>query len=207
MSYEYVQYGCGFCAPEGWMNFDSSPTLRFERLPIIGNFYTKNKKRFPLNVRYGDIVKGLPIDEDSCKGVYCSHVLEHLSLEDFRIALQKTYSYLRPGGIFRLVVPDLEELTCKYLKDARQDAAIRFIESCCLGAKNRPKTIVEVLLRQFSNSAHLWMWDEKAVVRELEQHGFRCCRRARFGDCEDKRFQEVEDLDRFVDAVAIESVK
>jgi len=25
----YVQYGCGFCAPATWRNFDASPTLRF----------------------------------------------------------------------------------------------------------------------------------------------------------------------------------
>jgi len=56
----YVQYGCGFCAPKDWTNFDSSPTLRWERLPVIGKLYTKNSQRFPLGVLYGDIVKGLP---------------------------------------------------------------------------------------------------------------------------------------------------
>ena len=43
---KYVQYGCGFSAPEQWLNFDASPTLRFERLPIIGSLYTKNKSDF-----------------------------------------------------------------------------------------------------------------------------------------------------------------
>jgi hypothetical protein len=32
----YVQYGCGFSVGKDWLNFDSSPTLRVERLPIIG---------------------------------------------------------------------------------------------------------------------------------------------------------------------------
>ena len=76
----YIQYGCGLSAPMEWRNFDASPTLRFERLPVIGQFYTKNDKRFPTNVEYGDIVKGLPVEINSCKGVYCSHILEHLSL-------------------------------------------------------------------------------------------------------------------------------
>ena len=57
MSGLYVQYGCGFSAPEGWKNFDASPTLQFERLPVIGRLFTKNASRFPENVRYGDIVK------------------------------------------------------------------------------------------------------------------------------------------------------
>ena len=95
---KYVQYGCGWSAPKEWQNFDASPTLRFERLPIVGYLYTKNKSRFPNNVKYGDIVKGLPVPADSCKGVYCSHVLEHLSLDDFRVALRNTVTILQPGG-------------------------------------------------------------------------------------------------------------
>ena len=56
----YVQYGCGWCAPEGWLNFDASPTLRFERLPMLGGLYTRNAERFPAAVRYGDIVRYRP---------------------------------------------------------------------------------------------------------------------------------------------------
>lgn len=32
----FVQYGCGLAAPDGWINFDASPRLRFERLPGAG---------------------------------------------------------------------------------------------------------------------------------------------------------------------------
>jgi Methyltransferase domain len=102
----YVQFGCGFCAPVGWLNFDASPTLRFERLPLMGRVYTKNTHRFPNGVEYGDITKGLPIAPNSCRGIYCSHVLEHLALAEFDIALSNTFSYLKPNGVFRLVVPE-----------------------------------------------------------------------------------------------------
>lgn len=86
----FVQYGCHHCAPKTWQNFDASPTLRFERFPILGKLYTKNPTRFPENVEYGDIVKGLPLPSNSCDGVYASHVLEHLALEDIRVALKNT---------------------------------------------------------------------------------------------------------------------
>src|ERR1700733_6668534 len=79
----YVQYGCGWSAPKEWINFDASLTLKWERLPILGRCYTKNALPFPPNVKPGDIVKGLPIRAESCQGVYASHVLEHLALEDF----------------------------------------------------------------------------------------------------------------------------
>ena len=97
----YVQYGCGWTAPETWTNFsDASPTLRWERIPLLGKLYTKNPRRFPPNVLYGNIVKGLPISDCSCRGVYASHVLEHLTLNEFRVALDNTYKILGNGGIF-----------------------------------------------------------------------------------------------------------
>ena len=105
----YVQYGCGLSAPKEWQNFDASPTLRLQRLPIFGALLKKQLNVvFPKEVRYGDIVKGLPLKENSCSGIYCSHVLEHLALKDFRTALINTYKILKPGGVFRCLVPDLE---------------------------------------------------------------------------------------------------
>jgi len=92
----FVQYGCGFSVAEGWRNFDASPTLRLERLPVVGRFVVGNMARFPDIVEYGDICKGLPVAANSCEAIYCSHVLEHLSLEDFRLALQNTYEHLKP---------------------------------------------------------------------------------------------------------------
>ena len=86
-----MQYGCGFDAPDGWINYDASPTLFFERIPFLGSFYTKNEKRFPRKVLWGDIVRGLPHKKESVQGIFCSHILEHLSLEDCRKAIRKTH--------------------------------------------------------------------------------------------------------------------
>src|SRR5271154_2334251 len=83
----YVQYGCGFSAPAQWTNFDASLTLRLERVPLLGGVAAGKNGRFPSNVLYGDIVRGLPVAARSCHAIYCSHVLEHLSLNDFRAAL------------------------------------------------------------------------------------------------------------------------
>ena len=37
MKKKYVQYGCGLSAPNEWINFDVSPTLRIQKIPIIGS--------------------------------------------------------------------------------------------------------------------------------------------------------------------------
>jgi hypothetical protein len=135
----YVQYGCGRSGPNGWRNFDASPNLRLERLPVIGRLYAKNESCFPENVGYGDIVKGLPIPPESCNGVYCSHILEHLSLDDFWTALHNTKVILRLGGIFRFVLPDLEYLVRKYLNNPSNNAARKFMRETCLGHEKRAR--------------------------------------------------------------------
>ena len=98
-----MNYGCGFSPGDGWLNFDSSPTLRFERIPLLGKVYTKNEQRFPANVMYGDIVKGPLCPPNEAAGVFASHVLEHLTYSDFSIALKHTWIMLKPSGIFRLL--------------------------------------------------------------------------------------------------------
>ena len=36
MNSPYVQYGCGLSAPHEWLNFDASPILRLQKLPLLG---------------------------------------------------------------------------------------------------------------------------------------------------------------------------
>jgi hypothetical protein len=79
---QMVQFGCGLCAPSQWRNFDTSPTLRLQKLPMVGKLIPSGPfGHFPENVEYGNIVNGLPISDDSVKLLYCSHVLEHLTHE------------------------------------------------------------------------------------------------------------------------------
>jgi predicted SAM-dependent methyltransferase len=193
----HVQFGCGFSAGDGWRNFDASPTLRLERLPGIGRFIQKNSRRFPEQVEYGDIVRGLPVGDASCDGVYASHVL-------LRTALAHTHRILKPGGVFRLVVPDLEALTQAYLSARDSQAAARFLRDSGLGLEQRPRSPRQLASAFLGNSQHLWMWDYKALEHELQEHGFVGIRRCFVGDSTDPMFLNVEDPDRFEGALGIE---
>ena len=200
-----VQYGCGFSAPAGWRNFDASPTLRFERLPVIGSLYSRNGNRFPANVEYGDIVKGLPLSNESCAAIYASHVLEHLSLEDFQIALRNTFRLLKSGGVFRLVVPDLETLARKYLESEDAQSSIDFMKATSLGVENRSRGLRGFTRSWLGNSSHLWMWDFKSLSSELQEAGFNDVRKCNAGD--DQTFVAAEDPGRFVDSIAVQCRK
>ena len=203
----YVQYGCGWVAPAGWRNFDSSPTLRFERIPFLGRLYTKNHERFPENVEYGDIVVGLPLPDNSCQIVYCSHVLEHLALDDFHKALKNTYKILVDGGIFRLVVPDLEYLANVYIADLSHESAINFMYATRLGKEKKTRGLRSAIVDWLGNSQHLWMWDYKSIQFELQEAGFKDIRRANFGDSSHKIFQDVEVIQRWENCLGLECKK
>ena len=209
MSKRYVQYGCGFSAPEAWINYDASPTLRFERLPILGKLYTRNDARFPVNVKYGNIVKGLPENNDSCDGIYCSHILEHLAFDDFLMAIKNTFSILKPGGTFRGVLPDIKSSVTDYLNnfDNLDSPAEELMRSTMLGVESRGHSISEQLKTLFGNSKHLWMWDYKSLAYELNKVGFKNIRPSYFGDSEDPFFKFVEDEGRFYKAAAFDCQK
>lgn len=207
----YVQYGCGLSAPEEWINFDISPTLRIQKIPLLGKLLKSQLNvTFPENVRYGDIVKGLPVPAHSCDGLYCSHTLEHLSLEDLRKALANSYTILKKGGIFRCVLPDLEKAARTYLNDldhGHATSSIRFMQNTLLGITARPRGIKGLLSSFFGNSHHLWMWDHASLAEELKHAGFVNIRKCNYDDCVDNMFKHVEDSGRFTDAVALECRK
>ena len=208
----YIQYGCGLCAPNEWKNFDSSPTLQLQRLPLVGKLIKNaTNVHFPENVIYGDIVKGLPVKLNSCDGIYSSHTLEHLSLNDFRLALSNTYKILKVGGIFRCVVPDLESYARTYInnieKGNKNSSLIFLFDDTLLGYKNRNRNVTKILSSYFSNSNHLTMWDNLSLINELTKIGFSSVRKCKFNDSTDSMFKHVEDINRFQNAVSIECIK
>lgn len=198
---KYIQYGCGWSAPEGWTNFDSSPTLRFERIPLIGQLYTKNETRFPDNVKYGDVVRGLPIENGEASGIYASHILEHLSRADFETALSNVFNMLKSGGVLRLIVPDLEGRARHYIEslgeNKKQSANDEFMQSTYLGKQVRPRSILAFIREYLGANSHLWMWDQHSIKQALQAHGFTNIRRCDFNDCHDEMFTKVEEETRF----------
>lgn len=195
-----IHYGCGLSAPESWDNYDVSPSLRVKAIPLLGNLV---KVEWPSNVKYGNIIKGIAPD-NSVGYAYCSHVLEHLSLNDCRKAIQNTYKMLCDGGVFRLVVPDLKKMAEVYVESGD---SISFVKDTLLGTETRRKGINGAIHHMFSNRNHLWMWDYEGLSKELEQVGFKEIRRAKFNDSSYDIFKDVEEESRFENAVAIEAVK
>ena len=208
---KYLQYGCGFSNPTGWENYDSSPTLRIQRTPIIGKIMKSSLNVvFPKNIKYGDIVNGLNVSKNTYDGIYCSHVLEHLSYHDLKKTLKNTYEYLKPGGIFRMVLPDLEFLCREYVNEVNKKkpkSSLRFMNDSLLGVTERKRGLKQTLINMLGNSKHLWMWDYYSLFEELREVGFLDIRRCEFNDSIDKMFLRVEEKDRFINCLSIEVIK
>ena len=202
-----INIGCGFNTGDSWVNYDASPTLFFEQIPLIGRFYTKNERRFPKNARFGDIVKRPLCKANTADAVFCSHMLEHVSLHDMRRSLKNIHQMLQIGSRCRLIVPDLEHIVNQYCTNKSENRGHDFIEQTGMGIENPDRSFFAKLKRIFGHSQHYWLYDERSMFSELRCAGFNNIRRCEFGDSEILEFSEVEDESRFRNALAVECYK
>lgn len=95
MSKALLNLGCGRTFHADWINLDGSPASP--------------------EVRAHDLADPLPFADGYFEGVYASHVLEHFPPDDGLRLLRECLRVLRPGGVARIVVPDLEAIAKGYL--------------------------------------------------------------------------------------------
>jgi SAM-dependent methyltransferase len=120
-----LNLGCGVKTsgrPEV-INIDWSIYLRMKRnrfSRIIAPLVVRGDRRdrfdsLPTNVMVHNLAKGIPFDSGSIDHVYHSHLLEHLDRDDGTKFLIEVKRVLKPGGIQRIVVPDLEKACRAYI--------------------------------------------------------------------------------------------
>ncbi|HCI05301.1 TPA: methyltransferase [Patescibacteria group bacterium] len=68
-------------------------------------------------VFYHNLENGIPFSDNCSDVVYSSHVLEHFSREKGNFFIKEIFRVLKPGGMVRLVLPDLETIAAEYLKN------------------------------------------------------------------------------------------
>jgi hypothetical protein len=90
-----LNLGCGSVFHPTWENVD------------IASSYPQ--------VREYDISQNLPYADAEFDACYSSHVLEHLAPQEAEKFIAECYRILKPNGIIRVVVPDLESIAVNYL--------------------------------------------------------------------------------------------
>jgi predicted SAM-dependent methyltransferase len=95
-----LNVGCGLTFDPEWINIDivsSSP-----------------------HVKACDLRQGIPYTDAYFDVCYHSHVLEHLTQDQAQTLLAECWRVLKPQGILRVVVPNLEDIARTYLKVLEQ---------------------------------------------------------------------------------------
>lgn len=91
----FLNLGCGSRFHPDWVNLDLKSSSPY--------------------VKAVDIRKGIPYPDQTFSVVYHSHLLEHLTKRAAVGFLRECNRVLVPGGVIRVVVPDLEQIVRAYL--------------------------------------------------------------------------------------------
>ncbi|HUC31461.1 MAG TPA: methyltransferase domain-containing protein [Candidatus Paceibacterota bacterium] len=91
-----VNIGCGHHYHSDWINLD---------------LY---RSKF---VTYHDIKNKLPFPANDVDVVYDSHLLEHITKKEAKRFIDDCYRILKPGGIMRVAIPDMEMICREYLSN------------------------------------------------------------------------------------------
>ncbi len=98
-----LHIGAGGCNLDGWVNIDVHPA------PLA------------LNLQWG-----LPFADGQAERVFLSHLLEHLFYpQEATKLLAEIRRVLAPGGVVRIVVPDIEQCIQAYVKNDKEFFASR----------------------------------------------------------------------------------
>jgi SAM-dependent methyltransferase len=199
-----LNLGCGVktsSAPEV-INVDWSIYLRLRRnrlgrqlaLSLLSGERLERFKGMPSNIVVHNLSKGIPFDTASVDAVYHSHMLEHLARDVAPKFLLEVKRVLKPGGIQRIVVPDLQLLCRQYLshletcerasqESAKHDSYVSALIEQCVRKEGTGSTLQPPLRRMVENvlrgdarrrgETHQWMYDRVNLGFVLTELGYK----------------------------------
>jgi predicted SAM-dependent methyltransferase len=128
-----------------------------------------------------DLVEGIPAADNSLDVVYHSHMLEHLSYAEGIDFIAACYRVLKPGGILRVLVPDLGLWCQNYVADNSF-----FFDEYRRGALNDDKVLYptkgSVFMGMLHNHGHKMGYDFDTLSALLARTGFERIRRTMVQD-------------------------
>lgn len=153
-----------------------------------------------------DAAKPWPMAVGSVSHVFADNVLEHLTIDKGRYLLRAANRVMRPGGIIRLVVPDVGANAQAYVEHGQ--ALLDLLDR----ARRNGYSVehdVDVFRVIFMVNGHHegYMYDEDALRTELERAGFTGVRRWSPGQSADPVLQGIDARTEPIDAVLLLTVE
>lgn len=195
-----LNLGCFHQVHEGWVNTDITPNIHIARIPgaafglhamgvMSDEHFALHKAGVFKRVRYMNVSWTFPYKNGSVEGVFCSHILEHLYPQQAIKMFSEVLRVLKPGGVFRVVVPDLEWAIGLYNKERPEKFLDAMYEHVGGGGKN----------------SHKWMFTELSLKRFFEKQGFEQVKICRF---QEGRLPDVKQMDcRPSNSIFVEGVR
>jgi SAM-dependent methyltransferase len=175
-----LNIGCGDAPTTGWVNYDNSPAVRLARSPLLtkllsslglidsGNIqFIANCRR--LGIAYANASHRIPHASATVDVVYSSHMIEHLDRREAAGFLAECLRVLKPGGVLRIVAPDLRWSVLEYMEKGRADEFVAQLQF----ESDKPRGIVDRLRWLLSGSrGHHWMYDGPSLSGLVADAGF-----------------------------------
>src|SRR5262249_8560066 len=151
--------------------------------------------RWPSNIVRLDLRKPLPFGDGEFDVVYSSHAIEHLERDAAQRLLAECARLVRPGGICRMVVPDLASCVDRYQaarKSGDDRAADKFMEELSVHTPDHRGGVIGLYRQMTRFNDHKWMYDAASLQARLVESGFGDARRR---DCFDSDIAEIREVE------------
>jgi predicted SAM-dependent methyltransferase len=145
------------------------------------------------------------IDDAVFDGIFTEHTLEHLSYAEVAKVLAECRRMLKPGGIIRIIVPDLSIFVENYASN--NESWFRDWEREVLRPRGRSMiSRMEALSFVTQEYGHRSAWDFETMEGFLTRAGFTEIRKCAFRESGDPRLvQDKDTLDRTMLSLYVEA--
>jgi len=192
-----VNIGSGLSGVAGWYNIDNSPTILLSRIPLVRKL--PRIPKWPRDVHRHDVRRGLPFPDRSVSYIYSSHTFEHFNWNDSLTIAKECFRVLKPGGVLRIVVPDLGLIVREYLNNKAPTASHQMVRR--LSLNHGLSDIVH------PGANHSQMFDQKSLVHLFHEAGFANPEVTHFGQSRIPDIAELELEVRKGESLYVESLR
>ena len=133
---------------------------------------------------YLDATSRWPLEDGAVSYVYADNVIEHIPLAAGRAMLAEAYRCLQPGGVIRLITPDIRTHVEMYLagEQSLDSAAGRHYRDMGLVVEH-PIDLVRIPIGSFGHHSG-YVYDFATLDEELKRAGFHSTVRCELGGSE-----------------------
>lgn len=176
-----LNLGCGPNAKPGWVNLD----------------LFNSRADFQYDLR-----RPFPLPDACCSLIYSEHLFEHFEYQEGLALLRESCRLLAPGGVLRVVVPDMPAIFKAYLD--RDEAYFGLMQDMRLinGMDNKDACLIDyVNLAAYQYGEHKMLYDADKLVCMAKLAGFSRAERSTYRESFDSPLPVRRHYSLYVEAI------